>query len=217
MPHATSHGSPVNQQRNMLRRCCGGFTLVELLVVIAIIGVLIALLLPAVQAAREAARRSTCLNNAKQMGLAILNYESAKAKLPSGGEGTDWTNPANPVTGFDRHSTFTQLLPDMEQVALATTYDFDYGYNDPRAPQNQQTAKGRIEAFLCPSNAIRQADPFGYGGTDYMPTVYTDIHPQTGVRDKIASRADGALAIKPEPMKVLVDVRAEVDSTPVNA
>ena len=61
-----------------------GFTLVELLVVIAIIGILVALLLPAIQAAREAARRTQCLNNLKQMGLAILNYESSRKCYPRG-------------------------------------------------------------------------------------------------------------------------------------
>jgi prepilin-type N-terminal cleavage/methylation domain-containing protein/prepilin-type processing-associated H-X9-DG protein len=182
-----------------------GFTLVELLVVIAIIGVLIALLLPAVQAAREAARRSQCLNNCKQMGLAILNFESAKKKVPSGGEGTDWSIPGNPATGFDKQSTFTQMLPHMEQVNVSKQFNFDYPYNDPRAPQNQQAAKANIEAFLCPTNSMRQPDPFGYGGTDYMPTVYTDIHPVTGLRDNIASRADGALALVPAPMAMISD------------
>jgi prepilin-type N-terminal cleavage/methylation domain-containing protein/prepilin-type processing-associated H-X9-DG protein len=191
----------------MSRRTCQlhGFTLVELLVVIAIIGVLIALLLPAIQAAREAARRSSCLNNSRQMGLAIHNFESAKRLLPSGGEGTIWTDPANPVTGFDKHSTFTQMLPYLEQVALATAFNMAKPYNDPTAPENQQAAKATIAVFLCPSNAVRQPDPFGYGGVDFMPTVYTDIHPTTGVRDKIASRADGALAVEPVPMSRLSD------------
>lgn len=184
-----------------------GFTLVELLVVIAIIGVLIALLLPAIQAAREAARRSSCLNNSRQIGLAILNFESSKKLLPSGGEGTNWDDPANPqgVTGFDKHSTFTQILPYLEQVAVSSQFDLKYAYNDPLRPQNQRAAKSKIEAFLCPTNSIRQPDPAGYGGTDYMPTVYTDIHPQTGVRDAANWRADGALALKSVPIAQISD------------
>jgi prepilin-type processing-associated H-X9-DG protein len=173
--------------------------------VIAIIGVLIALLLPAIQAAREAARRNSCMNNAKQMGLAVLNHESAYKALPSGGEGTDWTDPSNPKTAFDKHSTFTQILPYMEQSVVAAQFDMDYAYNDPARPQNQTAAKSQIQSFLCPSNAIRVPDPFGYGGTDYMPTVYTDIHPVTGLRDKLASRADGALALGRKPISMITD------------
>src|SRR5436305_14134047 len=76
-----------NSANCILRR--PGFTLVELLVVIAIIGILVALLLPAIQSAREAARRSQCVNNLKQTGIGILNYESAKKKFPPGRVGCD--------------------------------------------------------------------------------------------------------------------------------
>jgi prepilin-type processing-associated H-X9-DG protein len=173
--------------------------LVELLVVIAIIGILVALLLPAIQAAREAARRSQCNNNMRQMGIAINNHVSAKGKLPSGGEGTDWT-PGNIGTGFDLHSTFTQLLPYMEEQGASDLFNFDFPYNHVDYPNNQLAAKTQIAAFRCPTNPIFQADPSGYGGTDYMPTVYTDIDPLTGLRDKATatdrrSRADGALAL----------------------
>ena len=75
-----------------------GFTLVELLVVIAIIGILVALLLPAIQAAREAARRSQCLNNMKQLGLAFLNYEQAKKQFPMA------------IKRADTHGTWPQQL-----------------------------------------------------------------------------------------------------------
>ena len=194
-----------------------GFTLVELLVVIAIIGILVALLLPAVQAAREAARRSQCSNGMKQLGIALHNFASARQKLPSGGERTDWTgNYQNayltPVSGqadkyatdFDVHSTFTQLLPYMEETAISDLFDLDFPYNHTAHPQNQQAAKGTVTSFLCPSNSLRQEDPNGYGGIDYMPTVYTDIDPTTGQRvastpgasGSAGQRIDGALALQ---------------------
>ncbi len=92
-----------------------GFTLVELLVVIAIIGVLVALLLPAVQAAREAARRSQCINNLKQIGLGILNYETSLGELPAGSHVDYEQDCAGSCRGI---SLYTRILPYLEDTAL---------------------------------------------------------------------------------------------------
>jgi len=96
------------------------FTLVELLVVIAIIGTLVGLLLPAVQAAREAARRSQCQNNMKQLGLGVLNFESASRKLPSPGQ-CDSTGSSS--TTYNIHSIATVILPYIEQTNLYNQFD----------------------------------------------------------------------------------------------
>ena len=103
------------------------FTLVELLVVITIIGILIALLLPAVQAAREAARRMQCSNNLKQLGLAVLNYQSAHGVLPPGAFYGDKQHPvATPSWDLSwfKGSVFVHLLPYVEQQAIYDAYDF---------------------------------------------------------------------------------------------
>ena len=98
----------------------GGFTLVELLVVIAIIGILVGLLLPAVQAAREVARRMQCSNNVKQLGLAVHNFESTYRKLPHSGQ---CGSTGSTTTPYMIHSTPTQLLPYIEQTAIYNMFD----------------------------------------------------------------------------------------------
>jgi prepilin-type N-terminal cleavage/methylation domain-containing protein/prepilin-type processing-associated H-X9-DG protein len=170
-----------------------GFTLVELLVVIAIIAILIGLLLPAVQKVREAAARTQCLNNLKQVGLAIHNYESSYQILPSSGEGIPPGGGAG-SRDFDLHSTWTQLLPFIEQDNAYKMFDLNYAYNDGRAPQNQVAAKTQIKILICPSAPGQQADPYGYGQSHYMPIAYTDIDPMTGFRDK-ATQVAGALQL----------------------
>ena len=125
-----------------------GFTLVELLVVIAIIGILIALLLPAVQAAREAARRSQCSNNLKQLGLSLHNYHDTFKTQPPRQGGPLWSGAGS----YPRHSAFVTLLPFMEQDAR---YDqimsgqFHAWHNNANSGY-----VGEIPPFMCPSDGL---------------------------------------------------------------
>jgi prepilin-type N-terminal cleavage/methylation domain-containing protein len=121
-----------------------GFTLVELLVVIAIIGVLVALLLPAVQAAREAARRSSCQNNLKQIGLALHNYHDTFNKFPMAGF---LTRPPVTTTSYPYHHTWlTKLLPFMEQSPLHDQINFEL------PAWGQPIVSAEIPILRCPSD-----------------------------------------------------------------
>jgi prepilin-type N-terminal cleavage/methylation domain-containing protein len=130
-----------------------GFTLVELLVVIAIIGILVAMLLPAVQAAREAARRSQCTNNLKQIGLALHSFHDTYKVFPPGAIDTN-TAPGNAaakqfqIPDAVEHGWIVFLLPKLEQQNLYDIYDFD---KDWRAVENQQARETRLEILQCPS------------------------------------------------------------------
>jgi prepilin-type N-terminal cleavage/methylation domain-containing protein len=162
-----------------------GFTLIELLVVIAIIGVLVALLLPAVQQAREAARRTQCKNNLKQMGLAIHNYADTYLRFPSSGESTDEST--NPTTRrFFPVSAFVAILPMIDQAPLYSAWDFNVHYT---ATGNTALAKTPIASYLCPSSTTG-ADQQGYGRTDYMPIAYVDFD-ITGYRGGLAGAYTG--------------------------
>lgn len=125
-----------------------GFTLVELLVVIAIIGVMVSLLLPAVQAAREAARRMQCSNNLKQIGLALHNYESTHRVFPAQSWGP------RPGVHFNarRGSWFTAILPMVEQTSLADLYSWQHNWHD---PENAVAVNSDVPTFRCPSATDR--------------------------------------------------------------
>jgi len=152
----------------MIRR--RAFTLVELLVVIAIIGILVALLLPAVQSAREAARRMECSNNLKQIALALANYESSVGVFPPGRMGCDgWTGDVcagNTSAQRPGTSGFVMILPQLEQQNLYDQFGFEKGAvfpahpnNSPdgtsdgwRTPEVDAAIKVRPEMFVCPSD-----------------------------------------------------------------
>ncbi len=128
-----------------VRKRRSGFTLVELLVVIAIIAMLVTLLLPAVQAAREAARRTQCLNNLRQTGLAILNFESARGTLPAGS-----FIDAPCCDNLKTYSGWTvEILPFMENAQLKDLYDPNISVGSDAATAFRQT---RIDEYVCPSD-----------------------------------------------------------------
>ena len=133
-----------------------GFTLVELLVVIAIIGVLVALLLPAVQAARESARRMQCANNLRQIGLGTHNYHDVNLAFPF--NYLPVTNPSpnwNDNSNFQHWSWLSRILPFIEQQNLYST--LNVGVNTLR--QSQQGVGTQIKTFLCPSDDYTKKGP----------------------------------------------------------
>jgi prepilin-type N-terminal cleavage/methylation domain-containing protein/prepilin-type processing-associated H-X9-DG protein len=151
-----------------------GFTLVELLVVITIIGILIALLLPAVQAAREAARRLQCTNNLKQLSLAVLGHEEKNGFLPGGGWGFHWTGDADSPPGINQPGGWSySILPYMEQQAI-----YDLGSDGVPASQSGNASQTQIDgatrrdetpltAFNCPSRRPAIAYPCVPSGNMY--------------------------------------------------
>ena len=153
-----------------------GFTLIELLVVIAIIAVLISLLLPAVQSAREAARRAQCVNNLKQLGLAAHNFESSQGVMPRSGEHNATINGTIYKTQ-DFHSAFTIILSTIEQGTVFNTMNLQMPYN---FSCNTTAGFTVVKSFLCPTNNLlsdRNADrdQVGFACLDYATAPYTEI------------------------------------------
>jgi len=146
-----------------MSRCPRGFTLVELLVVIAIIGILISLLLPAVQAAREAGRRTTCKNNLRQLGLAAHTYHDTNNRLPPGSWGIH--------PGTRRFSVFASLLPYLEQAGAQRLIDFTTPAD---SPANANARAFASQVFICPSD-LQAASPPGWGGNNYVANLGSGI------------------------------------------
>jgi type II secretory pathway pseudopilin PulG len=151
---------------------------VELLVVIAIIGILVALLLPAVQAAREAARRSQCANNLKQLGLACLNYEDTYKTLPWNNDLGNGVVPGSPQNRWNTLSWIVAALPFMEQAALKDQIILN-NQNTMSQAVNQKVRDTILESLLCPSNdqnALRDnpQQKVGYRGNNAVSGAGTD-------------------------------------------
>jgi prepilin-type N-terminal cleavage/methylation domain-containing protein/prepilin-type processing-associated H-X9-DG protein len=175
-----------------ISRRARGFTLIELLVVIAIIAVLVSLLLPAVQQAREAARRASCKNNLKQLGLALANYESTYSVLPM-------TNAQNYLPNVQGFSPQARLLPFLEQANLQDLLDytqpaFTGPFNNLVPNPNFVAAFAiPIPVLLCPSDPAPSQDigngNFVYGGNNYMVSYGSG----TGTNYDLRWKTDGVV------------------------
>lgn len=165
-----------------------GFTLVELLVVIAIIGVMVGLLLPAVQAAREAARRSQCTSNLKQIGLALHNFHDTYGHLPTGSAPPNGVLFQNPEWPYFLH----QILPFMEQTSYWERLE-DCSLNSPWIGDTRWTALSevRLPIYQCPSDG---RSPFrNFGSSSLLPTsnylgMYSGLNDAESIADNLIQR-----------------------------
>jgi prepilin-type N-terminal cleavage/methylation domain-containing protein len=208
-----------------LRRSRGerGFTLIEMLVVISIIAVLIGLLLPAVQAAREAARRMQCQSNLKQIGLAMHGYHDVWLSFPPAYLAPDALRPNRPVTDFEIGSGWawgTLILPYLEQKPVYDAANLDLGFGEVSAPpgylglkENRTVRQISVSTFLCPSAGGGEGPlRLGYdsGSVSGSPGQYIA---SAGWMDSSQSPIDGTGVLYPNSRVAIGDVSDGTSAT----
>jgi len=178
-----------------------GFTLIELLVVIAIIAVLIALLLPAVQSAREAARRAQCINNLKQLGLAIHNYMDSNQVMPI--LHGNYSNRGGPPPGGAWPLGWgASILPNLEQQPLFNAVNWSFGSDNTQ--ENGTVARTRVNAYICPSES-RQVGPWQTG-------TWTNYHASVGGPASVKTWSGTVLPIRSDPG----NIPGQTNASPAN-
>lgn len=182
-----------------MKRSRAGVTVIETLVVIGVIGILLAILIPAVQSARESARRVTCQNNLRQLSLAVQNHEAAHGALPNLYLGTFLKEPRTALDEFHFHSWRTAILPQVEQTALFERINLSLAAT---IAANQSNLNTPVPLFVCPSTSIQNTavpDIFEYNN-GAIPTknigtaARSDYEAISGVNYNAAVRGSGDLS-----------------------